>query len=366
DGTENSLAIAAGGNIMMGDYFHPAWGEGKDVTGYTGGGFNFTMDELSIFNRMEWMKTQPTLPGEAEYVQVGEERIEYPEVVTEDYQETVTKYKWVPTGEQYKKWTYEWVTHTNGLPAPYTETWQEKVAVSFVWKDKKEKVENGTKTVWKTREVETGVTLVRYEPIMEWVTPQVPNPYFEASHLPRYYNFQENARVPVFNKDGYFDEETQHWVSDEHASNTEGTWDGSKLTVANPKNKTDSLLYDDSKNPIAIVSTLGPTGNWISQDRLEETIKQLMAANPDGSKTLEVNATLYSANAIIGITPSRNSDHTDGTMIVNGGIVAADIGLLAPEGTQVNYDGRGARALSITADSGLTVTRRLTTQLRRP
>ncbi|MEM7518226.1 MAG: hypothetical protein AAF368_15050, partial [Planctomycetota bacterium] len=197
DGTENSLAIAAGGNILMGDYFHPAWGEGKDVTGNTSGGFNFTMDELSIFNRMEWMKTQPTLPGEAEYVQVGEKVVEYDEVITETYELTRTRYKWVKTGDQVEEWQYETVTHTNGLPEPYTETWTEQVKTELVLVDEWERVENGTRTVTRTRQVKTGETLTRIDPIMEWVTPQLENPYYVDGHTPRYYNFQEDAAVPI-------------------------------------------------------------------------------------------------------------------------------------------------------------------------
>lgn len=65
DGTENALAIASGGNIVVGNVFHPRWGNGT-TTGDTDGSFSFILDELAIFNRSEWTKTQPVLPGSGE------------------------------------------------------------------------------------------------------------------------------------------------------------------------------------------------------------------------------------------------------------------------------------------------------------
>ncbi|WP_145196401.1 hypothetical protein [Planctomycetes bacterium Poly30] len=359
DGTENSLAIAAGGNIVMGDYFHRAWGKGDPADGTTSGSFNFTMDELAIFNRMEWIKTQPTLPGKSEYIQTGEKTVEYPETTTERYQQEVPTYKWVPNGEKTKKWYYKNVTTSNGLPAPYTKTTTTRVKDYFVWVDKKVKVQSGTRKVWKTRTVNTGRMLTRIDPIMAWVTPQVDNPKYNSLHTPRYYSFSEDTKVPIFNKKGYFDPATEHWVSDERAGNDDGTWDTSKLTIANPDNTRDSILYNPDRTPKAVISSIGPKDGWISEEVMADVIHHALNGKPGGDKTFEVNATLYSANAIIGMTPGSDTNLTNGKLHVNGGIVAADVGLLAPMGTQVNYDGRGARALSITADSGLVITRRL-------
>lgn len=360
DGTENNLAIAAGGNIVMGDYFHRAWGEGNPADGTTAGSFNFTMDELAVFNRMEWIKTQPTLPGKAERIQTGEKVVEYPETRTERYQKTITQWKWVPDGTRYKKWYYKNVTTSNGRPAPYTKTTTTRVKDRFVWMDGKKKVEDGTRKVWRNRNVKTGVMLTRTDPIMQWVTPQVDNPKYNSLHTPRYYSFSEDTKVPIFNKKGHFDPETEHWVSDERAGKDDGTWDHSKLTIADPDNSRDSILYNNNGTPKAVVSSIGPKDNWISDDMMARVMHHAMNGNPGGSRTFEVNATLYSANAIIGITPSSDAQFTNGKLHVNGGIVAADVGLLAPNGTQVNYDARGARALSIAADSGLNITRRLT------
>ncbi len=61
DGTKNALAVAAGGNILVGNYLTDA--DGAMVAGDGTGAFNFTMSELMIFNRMEWSRTQVQLPN---------------------------------------------------------------------------------------------------------------------------------------------------------------------------------------------------------------------------------------------------------------------------------------------------------------
>jgi hypothetical protein len=67
DGTENNLGIAAGGNILVGDYLTPKGGSltstASLMTGNSADGFGFVLSEISIFNRREWQKTQATLPG---------------------------------------------------------------------------------------------------------------------------------------------------------------------------------------------------------------------------------------------------------------------------------------------------------------
>jgi hypothetical protein len=57
-----ALAIAAGGSILVGDVFHPRWGRGT-VTGDRDGSFSFVLDALARFNRREWTRTEPRLPG---------------------------------------------------------------------------------------------------------------------------------------------------------------------------------------------------------------------------------------------------------------------------------------------------------------
>ncbi|MEM6674794.1 MAG: hypothetical protein AAF726_18245 [Planctomycetota bacterium] len=354
DGTENNLAIAAGANIVVGDFYRPAWGEGAPTDGTSASSFNFTMEELAIFNRMEWMKTQPTLPGERVRIQVGTNIVTYPERVREYYQEEVTNWIWVPTGNMIEKPVYEWQNVSNGLPGEYEVITRVRVQIGTRLVPEEERVADGTRMRTRSRWVETGEMLTREEPVYEWQTPEHPNPYYNSLHLPRYYAFSDGSSVPVFNKAGYFDPATGHWKSEERA----GSWDTSKLTIATPGDTTDPLLYNSDGTPKAVVSTIAPTADWIDPALLRGIIAAEMADQPDGDQQVEIDATLYSANSILGTIPDRNSPDTNGKLLVNGGIVAADVGILAPSGTQVNFDIRGAQALSIAADNGLTVDRR--------
>lgn len=54
DGTPNTMAFAAGGNIIHGPY-----NTSKSDTLLTETSGGFTVNEMSLFNRMEWTKTQP-------------------------------------------------------------------------------------------------------------------------------------------------------------------------------------------------------------------------------------------------------------------------------------------------------------------
>lgn len=70
DGTKNALGLAAGGNVMIGDYLMPSLFTDPEqydiVSGDSDGEWNFALAELSLFNRGEWAKTQETLPGPGE------------------------------------------------------------------------------------------------------------------------------------------------------------------------------------------------------------------------------------------------------------------------------------------------------------
>lgn len=65
DGTQNLLAIASGGNMVVGDFITDADGTTVD-TGTSGQqNMNFVSSVMSIFNRAEWSKTQQYLPDSA-------------------------------------------------------------------------------------------------------------------------------------------------------------------------------------------------------------------------------------------------------------------------------------------------------------
>ncbi|MFQ5607675.1 MAG: hypothetical protein ACE5GA_06990, partial [Candidatus Zixiibacteriota bacterium] len=67
NGKTNAISVASGKNILVGDYLTPKKGDINDNTSidpgnlYGGEKFSFTMSEITLFNRGEWQKTQPTL-----------------------------------------------------------------------------------------------------------------------------------------------------------------------------------------------------------------------------------------------------------------------------------------------------------------
>ncbi len=68
NGRQNALSIAAGKNVMVGDYLTPKKGDHTNISdndpGNLSGGemFSFTQSEMTLFNRSEWTKTQEFLP----------------------------------------------------------------------------------------------------------------------------------------------------------------------------------------------------------------------------------------------------------------------------------------------------------------
>jgi hypothetical protein len=324
DGETNSLAIASGGNISVGDIFRPEWGAGAPITGEAWGGYNFIIDELANFNRMEWMRTQPTLPGVTKRVQVGSQEVQEERYNWESYQvqelEPIMEYQGGQNMGEYGNQGGSWV-------------------------------QVGTRPVTRTRRRKVGApwyeTVVK--PIYQNVTPQHTNPHYRGpDYVARYYNFTAGSTVPIFNKNGHFDATTSTWISADRAAD----WGTRDLTHADPDNPKDPILYPAS-GPDPVVSTLTASGGWLSDKLLQGLLSSEQAAR-DGS-TFMIDATLYSNNSIFGIVPSMGAPGLNGRLQINGSVVAADVGLLAPSGVQLNFDDRSRQRLDITADTEVTI-----------
>lgn len=363
DGTNNVMAIAAGGNVMMGDYYRAAWDQGKEANGWGSGSFNFILEEMSSFNRMEWIKTQVTLPGEKSKVQTGENvwtetKDRY---VKEYYWKEVNTYNWVKTGDQIMKTKYKWVSKNNGKSEPYYEQWSVKVKDYDYWVDEKEKVITGTKSVKKSRWVKSGETydVEHRDPIFEWQALQYPNPNFKGNnYMPRYYSFDPRSYVPIANKDGHFDPSSGLWMADEMV----GKWDSKKLNYARPTNSNDPILRNADGTWKAAVSSVTPDKDWIDPVRMKNLLTAL-AHKRNADEDVEIDAAIYSSNSIFGMIPDSQKSRMNGRLLVNGLIVAADVGLLAPQGTQINYDARGRALMDIASETKLTIRRHLRTPL---
>ena len=228
---KNLLAIVAGGNVMIGDYLRPmslfgaspGFISGTDVPQGAGtANWSYSLAEISLFNRAEWMKTQPLLPA------AGED---------------------------------------NTNPATWT-------AVNPHYQDP---ASNG------------GVT-----------------------YKPRYYAYGAGDKIPMYNKGSlYYDATADTWLGDFEVPLS---WDSSKLTYITPAAG-------------EVVSQASPNDGWITEDMYKLSLDYFMGTRPYGA-ALEIDSLIYTNNAVFGIV--NRSTTMVGQLQVNGAIVCADLGLLAP------------------------------------
>lgn len=282
DGTKNALGLTAGGNIMIGDYTKPAswfWpGKYDYINGNYNDYWNFTLGEISIFNRQEWTKTLPMVPGPGEL------------------------------GNDPSTWT-------------------------------------------------------------------IANPYYEgADYIPRYYAFHENNAVPIYNKGNlYFDETTKTWRGD---SEVPTSWNPSLLSYANPTDPNDKFLFNLASGQDATVSTISPKDGWIS-DWMYKVGIEYFEGEHDAGEPIRLDGLFYTNNAIFSLT-HRNSPMY-GRMRLNGALVAADLGVMAPGlynsggtgtdvnvpnspfavGLQLNYDKRVKNMLNVSNPNQVQIKRTL-------
>jgi hypothetical protein len=268
--------------MMLGDYLAPSNGAVADadafVSGNPDGPWNFSLAEISLFNRNEWAHTQPFLPG-----------------------------------------------HDDDPADP--STWS------------------------------------------------VTNPSYIADYVPRFYQFGPGDMIPIYNLgEIWFDATTGTWRGD---AEVPLAWDTSKLTLLDPADASNPLLFDPTTGePRASVLQLTPNGGWMSDEMLEAVIEHFMDDHPHGTP-MQIDGLLYTNNAIFGVVPRGGA--MKGQMVVNGSVVCADLGLLAPGylnpqgagtsanppsspyavGLRVNYDQRTRTMLNVTNPYSVTIKRAL-------
>lgn len=279
-GTKNAVGLAAGGNILIGDYLRPS-GLREDftandpakyeiITGDATGKWSFALAEMSIFNRNEWAKTQPMLPAPGEA----------------------------------------------NLPSS------------------------------------------------QWTVPNPDYPIYNANgpYVPRYYQFGPGDDIPIYNKGNLgFDRITGTWVGD---ADVPGKWDPAMLTIVDPSDTSNPILYDAQGNLAAAVIELTPDDGWITDSLYKQLVEDLEDARPWG-QPMAIDGLLYTNNSIV--TMINRMTPYEGQMIMNGALVSADLGMLVPSipskttkgtpqnlpgspykiGLQLNYDERLKNQLNV-------------------
>mgnify|MGYP001375220882 CR=1 FL=1 len=153
-----------------------------------------------------------------------------------------------------------------------------------------------------------------------------PNPTYDPNHYPRYYHFGEGDEIPVYNKGNlYFDTATGSWHGDDEVPLK---WTENKLSIWDPDDTTNPALYDQvTGEPVAAISALEPAQGWLSGPMQKQAIEDFELAHAYDTP-LEIDALLYTNNAIFGI--AHKADTMRGQLLVNGALICADLGVLAP------------------------------------
>ena len=181
-------------------------------------------------------------------------------------------------------------------------------------------------------------------------TPMHPNPGYRGDdYLARFYTFSEGDLVPIQNKEGFLDPASGQWIIAEHVNG----WRMDELTLADVSDPTDATLYPAGR-AASVVQPLMPTADWIKEDVMRDLVQNGLKER-DADDWFTVDAGLYSANSIFGVVSNQPEFGTNGRLRVHGSILAADLGLLGPRGTEVLYDPRSQALLDIRDESEISL-----------
>lgn len=155
----------------------------------------------------------------------------------------------------------------------------------------------------------------------------------DPNHTPRLYGLRESQPDLLYVYD----------AGDEHAVHY--TDPGVKLLV--------DYLIEKGLDPglvdSAAIHYLNPAGNWISEDTLRRIWFDDELTRPSSGRPWRFDGLIYSNNAVFTMVRSktRHNSHTLGKMHLRGGVIAADLGVFAPEGFRMDYDPRVERFLNV-------------------
>lgn len=154
------------------------------------------------------------------------------------------------------------------------------------------------------------------------------------ARVPRFYRLRDNA--PVYAYGGHTAEALGYTTS----------YNNPFLDIINPL---DPALVVDGITPAVL--SLGPEAQWISEGHLRRFWFEDEMARPDSGQPFQIDAFIYSSNAILGMARSKDlhNSNTLGQMLIRGAISAPDLALLVPgvdrqsvprDGLKVQYDPR--------------------------
>jgi hypothetical protein len=173
----------------------------------------------------------------------------------------------------------------------------------------------------------------RTQPTLPGIDGQpVPNPGYDPEYTPTYYVLNDGN--PVFIMNGAnLTPETQYKLYYDPAT---GLWNGTDNIHTYDMEYLQQVDPGDAVYQQATINSLAPDGQWLSTPMLQALRAYTEAIHPVGPMLLD--ALLYTNGATF--TMLRNKSKYKGHMILNGGLVAADTGVLLPSGLELNFDPR--------------------------
>jgi len=282
---QNAVAYAAGGNVLIGNYIDSYGG------GSTLGSQQMSFSEASIFNRDQWAQTQVTLPSSSGQVSNVPPSVKDP-----------------TTGNP--------GTNVNGT---YTPDYVPRFYTQ----------ENGN--------VYIAANIGPANANLAGTAGSSSNPYYYSA-TSGWYNGSASDIPTVA--------DTQALKTSYLAGTSTINQDGS-VTATAPANYLDSHAPAGTLSPAVLTldpNTYGGTP-WLSRSTMDTFTQAAMAARPN-NRPLEIDGMVYTNNSIFAMA-GVSGDNTGAQMLVNGALLSANTGILAPSGLQLNYDANTAQYINV-------------------
>lgn len=156
-----------------------------------------------------------------------------------------------------------------------------------------------------------------------------------SSYHPRFYTLRDDGAVFLCGK-GFSSSKEDYCQTYEDLGN---------LSESAKTNPSDKAILDR-----AVVVSATPTKSWLGADAQtsELAVRSQWVGSVEGSRApapLQLDGLYYSANGLFGNLP--NLSNTQGKLLINGSLAAADIALLAPSGSMIHSDERLAEMLKL-------------------
>lgn len=193
-----------------------------------------------------------------------------------------------------------------------------------------------------------------------------PNYGHVDGYVPRFYTFQDGGEIWLYGPDNTHKDWTGFKTQWNNDAASGGFWMGDGRSDVYKSNASDKLTQRPATDvPTNYVTLpLDPQNSWISQSNLRKLQRNAETARNTAlgaasayNHRYKLDGLFYTSNAILFMArPSGGNNSGRGRIEFNGAVVAADTGILSPNGLWMNYDKRVRSLLSVEGGQvGITV-----------